>query len=149
MTRPADEKSNQNMLLPKKVKHRKWHEPRRNNDGVATRTKTIAFGTYALKSLDPAWVTSRQIEATRRVLTRFVRRGGRVWIRVFPDRPVTKKGNELPMGGGKGAPDHYVCTVKPGMILFEMDGIPEAEAREALTSACYKLPLRGKFVKKV
>lgn len=136
------------MLLPKKVKHRKWHKPRRNNKGVATRINTISFGEYGLKALTHSWVTSRQIEATRRVLTRYVRRGGKIWIRVFPDRPVTKKGSEVPMGGGKGAPDHYVCTVKPGTILFEMGGIPEDKAREALEKARHKLPLKAKFVKK-
>jgi len=136
------------MLLPRKVKHRKWHKPRRSNKGVATRINTIAFGTYALKSETHAWVTSRQIEAARRVLTRYVKRGGKIWIRIFPDRPVTKKGNELPMGGGKGAPDRFVATVKPGTVLFEMSGIPEEKAREALELAVYKLPLKAKFVKK-
>lgn len=136
------------MLLPKKVKHRKWHKPRRREGGVATRTTTIAFGSFGLKSLDYAWITSRQIEAARKVMTRFVRRGGRIWIRLFPDRPVTKKGNELPMGGGKGAPDHYVCTVRPGMILFEMDGIPKDQAQLALHEVGQKLPLHAKFVAK-
>lgn len=136
------------MLLPKKVKHRKWHKPRRSNKGVATRINTIAFGSFGLKSETHAWVSSRQIEAARRVLTRYVRRGGKVWIRIFPDRPVTKKGNELPMGGGKGAPDRFVATVKPGTVLFEMGGIPEEKAKEALELAVYKLPLKAKFVKK-
>jgi large subunit ribosomal protein L16 len=136
------------MLLPKKVKHRKWHKPRRSNKGVATRINTVAFGGFGLKALNHGWVTSRQIESARRVLTRYVRRGGKIWIRVFPDRPVTKKGNEVPMGGGKGTPDHYVCTVKPGTILFEMGGIPEDQAIEALNLAAYKLPLKSKAVKK-
>lgn len=136
------------MLLPKKVKHRKWHKPRRANKGIATRTNTVAFGAYGLRSETHAWVTSRQIESARRVLTRYVRRGGKIWIRVFPDRPVTKKGNELPMGGGKGAPDHFVVTVKPGTILFEMSGITEDQAREALQMVCYKLPLQARFVKR-
>ncbi len=136
------------MLLPKKVKHRKWHKPRRSNKGVATRINTLAFGSFGLKTETHAWVTSRQIEAARRVLTRYVRRGGKIWIRVFPDRPVTKKGNELPMGGGKGAPDHFVATVKPGTVLFEMEGIPEEKAKEALELARYKLPLKAKFVKR-
>lgn len=95
------------------------------------------------------WVTSREIEAARRVLTRYVKRGGKIWIRVFPDRPITKKGNELPMGGGKGSPDHYVATVKPGTVLFEMDGVPEATAAEALNAARYKLSVRAKVVKRV
>jgi len=136
------------MLIPKKVKHRKWHKPRRGNKGVATRTNTIAFGSFGLKATTHSWITSRQIEATRRVLTRYVRRGGKVWIRIFPDRPVTKKGSEQPMGGGKGSPDHYVTTVKPGTVMFEMDGIPEYKAKEALEKARHKLPLKAIFVKK-
>lgn len=136
------------MLLPKKVKHRKWHKPRRLNKGVATRTNSVAFGSFGLKADTHTWITSRQIEAARRVLTRYVRRGGKIWIRIFPDRPVTKKGNELPMGGGKGAPDRYVATVKPGTVLFEMEGIPEDKAREALMMASYKLPCKSKFVKR-
>jgi len=137
------------MLLPKRVLHRKWHKPTRRNKGVATRLSTVAFGSFGLLSETHAWVTSRQIEAARRVLTRYVRRGGKVWIRIFPDRPVTKKGNEVPMGGGKGSPDHYVATIKPGTVLMEMEGIPEASAREALISAGHKLPITCKFVKKV
>ncbi len=137
------------MLLPKKVKHRKWHKPRRRNLGVATRLTTVAFGTYGLRATTHAWVSSRQIEAARRVLTRYVKRGGKVWVRIFPDRPMTKKGAEVPMGKGKGAPDFYVCTVKPGAVLFEMTGLTEASAQEALLAAAYKLPLKAKFVKKV
>lgn len=136
------------MLLPKKVKHRKWHRPVRRNLGVATRLTAVSFGSFGLKSLDHAWVSSRQIEASRRVLTRYVKRGGQIWIRIFPDRPVTKKGNELPMGGGKGAPEYFVCTVKPGTVIFEMEGIPEATAREALLLSADKLPLKAKFVKR-
>ncbi len=136
------------MLLPKKVKHRKWHEPRRRNKGVATRTNTVAFGSFGLKSTTHGWITSRQIEATRRVLTRYVRRGGKIWIRIFPDRPVTKKGSEMPMGKGKGTPDHYVATVKPGTIMFEMTGIPEDQARKAMMSAAHKLPIKAIFVNK-
>ncbi len=136
------------MLIPKKVKHRKWHKPRRMNKGVASRTTTIAFGSFGLKSTSHAWVSSRQIEAARRVLTRYVKRGGKIWIRIFPDRPVTRKGSEVPMGGGKGSPDHYVCTIKPGVVMFEMEGIPEAEAREALIQAAYKLPVTSVFVKR-
>ncbi|OGH60193.1 MAG: 50S ribosomal protein L16 [Candidatus Magasanikbacteria bacterium RIFCSPHIGHO2_01_FULL_33_34] len=136
------------MLLPKKVKHRKWHKPRRLNKGIASRTNTVAFGGFGLKAMDHSWVTSRQIEAARRVLTRYVRRGGRVWIRIFPDRPVTSKGSEMPMGKGKGAPDHYVCTVKPGTVLFEMGGVPDDKAIEALILASHKMPLKAKVVKK-
>lgn len=137
------------MLLPKKVKHRKWHKLRRRNKGVATRLNTVAFGSFGLVSGDHAWVSSRHIEAARRVMTRYIRRGGKIWIRIFPDRPVTKKGSEVPMGGGKGAPDYYVTTVKPGTVLFEMDGITESQAKEALLLASDKLPLKGKFVKKI
>lgn len=136
------------MLLPKKVKHRKWHKLRRRNKGIATRTNTIAFGSYGLVSLGHSWVTSRQIEAARRVITRYIRRSGKMWIRIFPDRPVTKKGSEVPMGGGKGAPDHYVVTVKPGTVLFELEGIPEETAKGALTLAGHKLPLKVRFLKK-
>lgn len=136
------------MLLPKKVKHRKWHKPRRNNKGIASRMNTVAFGSFGLCSNTHAWITSRQIESARKVLTRYVRKGGKVWIRVFPDRPVTKKGAEVPMGKGKGSPDHYVCTIKPGMVLFELGGIPDDKAKEALAFACYKLPIKGKVVKK-
>jgi large subunit ribosomal protein L16 len=137
------------MLLPKKVKHRKWHYPRRANRGVATRINTVAFGSFGLRAMDHGWITSREIEACRRVLTRYVKRGGKIWIRIFPDRPVTKKGNELPMGGGKGSPDHYVATIKPGTVLFEMDGIAPAAATEALNAARYKLSVQTKVVKKV
>ncbi len=134
------------MLVPKKVKHRKWHKPRRMNKGVASRTNTVAFGSFGLKATSHAWVSSRQIEAARRVLTRYVKRGGKIWIRIFPDRPVTRKGSEVPMGGGKGSPDHYVCTIKPGVVMFEMEGVPEADAREALIQAAYKLPVTAVFV---
>src|SRR3989344_4020171 len=136
------------MLLPSKVKHRKWHYPRRPNAGVATRTNTLAFGGFGLRSVGHGWLSSREIEAARRVLTRYVKRGGKIWIRVFPDRPITKKGNELPMGGGKGSPDHYVATVKPGTMLFEMDGISAADARAALVAAKYKLSVQTRFVQK-
>ena len=108
----------------------------------------MAFGAFGLKALSHAWVSSRQIEAARRVLTRYVRRGGKVWIRIFPDRPVTKKGSEVPMGGGKGAPDHYVCTVKPGTVMFELGGVAPDKAMEALKLVAYKLPLKAKVVKK-
>ncbi|MFH1291591.1 MAG: 50S ribosomal protein L16 [bacterium] len=136
------------MLLPKKVLHRKWHKGRRRGLGVATRINTVDFGTYGLKCLEHDWITSRQIEAGRRVLTRYVRKTGKIWIRVFPDKPVTKKGNEIPMGGGKGSPDHYVTVVKPGTILYEMDGIPEEKAREAIKLAGFKFGIKTKFVKK-
>ena len=136
------------MLLPKKVKHRKWHKPRRGNKGIATRINTVAFGSHGVVALGHTWITSRQIEAARRVLTRYVRRGGKVWIRIFPDRPVTKKGSEVPMGKGKGAPDHYVCTVKPGTVMFEMGGLPIDKASEALAHAGHKLPVKTKIITK-
>ena len=136
------------MLLPKKVKHRKWHKGRRKNKGLATRANKVSFGEFALKSMSYGWVTSRQIEATRRVLTRYVRKTGKMWIRIFPDKPVTKKGNEMPMGSGKGALDHYVAVVKPGTVLFELSGITEEKAREAIILAGHKLGLKTKFVEK-
>ncbi len=137
------------MLLPKKVKHRKWHKGRRRNLGVATRATTLSFGDYGLKTESHGWVSSQQIEAARRVLTRYVRRGGKVWIRIFPDKPITKKGNEVPMGGGKGAPDHYVAVVKPGTILFEMVGVIRESAQEAMAMAGYKFGIKTKFIEKI
>lgn len=137
------------MLIPKKVKHRKWHKGTRRDLGVATRINYIAFGEFGLKSMDYGWVTSREIEAARRVLTRYVRRGGKIWIRIFPDKPVTKKGNETPMGGGKGGPDHYVAPVKPGTVLFEMGGITKESAVEAMSLAGYKLRVKTRFALKL
>ncbi len=133
------------MLIPKKVAHRKWHKGRRRNMGVATRTNFVAFGEFGLKSKEAGWVTSREIESARRVLTRYTRRGGKIWIRIFPDKPVTKKGNEVPMGGGKGAPDHYVVPVKPGTVLFEMGGITKESAEEAMHLAGYKIRVKTRF----
>lgn len=132
------------MLMPKKVKHRKWHRGRIR--GRATSKLSVSFGRFGLKALEPRWVTARQIEAARRAMTRFVQRGGKIWIRIFPDKPVTIKGNEIRMGGGKGAVDHYVVIVKPGMVLFEMDGVKEADARTAMRLAAYKLPIKTRFV---
>ena len=136
------------MFIPKKVKHRKWHKGRRRFKGVETRGVKLAFGSYGLKSLGRAWLTARQIEAARRAMTRYVARGGKIWIRVFPDKPVTKKGAETPMGGGKGAVDHYVVPIKPGRILFEMDGVSKNLAEEAMRRASYKLPVKTKFITK-
>ena len=136
------------MLLPRKVKYRKSHKGRKRNKGVASRKTEISFGSYAMKSMEYAWITSRQIEAARRAMTRFIKRGGKIWIRIFPDKPVTKKGAEVPMGKGKGAVDHYVAIVKPGTILFEMDGVPEDAAREAMRLAGHKLPVKIRFIKK-
>jgi len=134
------------MLFPKKVKHRKWQKGR--SKGKETRGTELSFGSYGLKSLDARWITSRQIEAARRAITRYVQRGGKIWIRIFPDKPVTKKGTEVPMGGGKGSVDHYVFPVKPGRILFELDGVPEEVAKEALRRAGHKLPVKTKIVSK-
>ncbi len=132
------------MLTPKKVKHRKWHRGRVR--GKATSKLDVSFGRYGLKALESKWVTARQIEAARRAMTRFVQRGGKIWIRIFPDKPVTFKGNEIRMGGGKGAVDHYVVVVKPGTMLFEMDGVKEDVAKEAMRLAAYKLPVKTKFI---
>lgn len=132
--------------MPKKSKYRKSHKGARG--GKATRKISLAFGSVGLKSLEAHWVSARQIEAARRVMTRFTKRGGKIWIRVFPDKPVTAKGGEMPMGKGKGAVDHYVVVVKPGMILFEMDGVSEAMAREAMHLAAYKLPIKCKVISK-
>lgn len=137
------------MLLPKKVKHRKWHKGRRRGVGVASRATALSFGDFGLKCVDYGWITSRQIESVRRVLTRYVRRSGKIWIRIFPDKPVTQKGNETPMGGGKGAPDHYVAVVKPGTMLFEMVGITLESATEAMHLASYKLGVKTKFITKM
>jgi large subunit ribosomal protein L16 len=134
------------MLLPKKVKHRKSHKGRARGKRVASRKTTLAFGTYGIKSTTEAWVTSRQIEAARRAMTRAVKRGGKIWIRIFPDKPVTGKGSEMPMGKGKGAVDHYVCVVRPGTVMFEMAGVDEELARKALTLAAHKLPVKWKII---
>ncbi len=136
------------MMIPRKVKHRKWHNKPINGSRIAGRKTTIAFGEYALKSLEAKRLTARQIEAARRAMTRFVQRGGKIWIRVFPQRPVTLKGGEIRMGGGKGGVDHYVVNVKPGTILFEIDGVTEEQAREAMRLAAHKLPVKTKFVSK-
>lgn len=134
------------MLFPKKVKHRKMHKGRVR--GSTSRRTTIAFGNYGLKSLETRWITARQLEAARRAMTRYVQRGGKIWIRIFPDKPITVKGNEIRMGGGKGAVDHYVAVVQPGMMLFEMGGVPETTAREAMRLASYKLPIKTIFCAK-
>ena len=132
------------MLQPSRVKHRKTHRGHRR--GEASRGVDVAFGDYGLKALDQAWITARQIEAARRVIVRYIRRGGKMWIRVFPDKPVTAKPAETRMGSGKGAPDHWVAVVKPGRILFEIAGIREDMAKEAMTLAAYKLPIGTSFV---
>ena len=132
------------MLQPKKVKHRKWFKGR--SRGVETRGATLAYGAYGLKAEEAAWVTARQIEAARRAITHHIQRGGKVWIRIFPDKPVTRKPPEVTLGGGKGAVDHYVSAVRPGRILFEMDGVPVEIAREALRRAANKLSIKTRFV---
>ncbi len=132
------------MLMPRKVKYRKQQRGRMK--GKAWRGSSLEFGDYGLKTLDSAWLTDRQIEAARVAMTRFVKRGGKVWIRIFPDKPVTKKPAETRMGKGKGAPEYWVAPVKPGRILYEMEGVPEAVAREAMRLAAQKLPIRTKFV---
>lgn len=134
------------MLQPKKVKHRKWQKGR--SKGKETRATELNFGAYGLKALEARWITARQIEAARRAMTRYVQRGGKIWIRIFPDKPVTKKPPEVTLGGGKGSVDHYVAAVRPGRILFEMDGVPEEVAHEALRLAAHKLPVKTKFVKR-
>ena len=137
-----------NMLMPKKLKHRKWQKGRRRNKGVAQTRTNVDFGSYGLKAMTGAWIDGRQIEAARRVMTRFIKRGGKIWIRIFPDKPVTNKGSQSVMGSGKGAPDHYVAIVKPGTVLFEMDGVDKKSAREAMELAAYKLPVKTKFISK-
>lgn len=136
--------------MPKKVKYRKSHKGSTSGWGMhpATRKINLAFGSFGLKALEPAWITSRQIEAARRAMTRFVKRGGKIWVRIFPDHPVTTKGAEVPMGGGKGAVDHYVAPIRPGVIMFEMDGVKREVAAEALRLAAYKLPIKTRFVEK-
>ncbi len=132
------------MLQPKRVKHRKVHRGHRR--GKAQVGGTVVFGDFGLQALEAVWLTSRQIEAARRAITHHIRRGGNVWIRVFPDKPVTKKPAETRQGGGKGAPDHWVAVVKPGRILFEMAGVDAEVAREAMRLASHKLPIDTRFV---
>lgn len=131
-------------LVPRRVKHMK--EQRGKLKGNASRGTELAFGSYGLKTLEPYWITSRQIEASRKAVIRYLKKGGKFWIRIFPDKPVTKKGSEIPMGGGKGAVDHYVAPVKPGRILFELEGISKEKAREAFSRASDKLPVKTKFI---
>ncbi len=134
------------MLMPKKTKYRKSHKGKRG--GKASSLTKVDFGSYGLKSLEACWITSRQIESARRVITKYAKKGGKTWIRIFPHKPVTKKGGEVPMGKGKGSVDHYVFPVKPGMVLYEIDGISEENAKKALELAAYKLPVKCKFIKK-
>lgn len=133
------------MLLPKRVKHRKQHRGRMT--GEATRGNKVTYGQYGLQATEPAWITAAQIEAARIAMTRYTKRGGQVWIKIFPDKPVTKKPAGTRMGSGKGAPEYWVAVVKPGRVMFEIAGVPEETAREAMRLAMHKLPIKCKFVK--
>lgn len=132
------------MLMPKKVKHRKMMKGRMR--GVAYRGSDLSFGEFGLQAQECGWITTRQIEAGRIAMTRFIKRGGKIWIRIFPDKPITKKPAETRMGKGKGAPEDWVCVIKPGRILFEMEGVPKETAIEAFRLAAYKLPLSTKII---
>ena len=134
------------MLLPKRVKYRRVHRGRLT--GKATRGNNVTYGEYGLQALEPAWVTSNQIEAARIAMTRYIKRGGQVWIKIFPDKPITEKPAETRMGSGKGSPEYWVAVVKPGRVMFEIAGIEESVAREAMRLAAHKLPIKCKFVKK-
>lgn len=135
------------MLIPKRVKHRKTQRGRRR--GKAYRGSTVAFGSFGLKALEAAWITNRQIESARIAINRYLKRDGKVWIRIFPDKPVTKKPAETRMGSGKGNPEFWVAVVKPGRILFEIDGVTKEQAQEAVRLAVHKLPIKCKFVQRV
>ncbi len=132
------------MLMPKRVKYRKQQRGRMK--GKSYRASTVAFGEFGLKALEPAWISARQIEAARRAMVRVMRRRGKIWIRIFPDKPVTRRPAETRLGGGKGNVEEWVAVVKPGRVMFEVGGVSEAEAREALTQAAYKLPIKTKIV---
>ena len=134
------------MLMPKRVKYRRVHRGRLT--GKATRGNKVSNGQFGLQALEPAWITSNQIEAARIAMTRYIRRGGKVWIKIFPDKPITEKPAETRMGSGKGSPEYWVAVVKPGRVMFEMDGVSEEIAREAMRLASHKLPIKTKFVKK-
>jgi large subunit ribosomal protein L16 len=141
--RPIERSEINTMLMPKKVKYRKQQRGRMT--GKAWRGGTVAFGEYGLKALEPCWLTDRQIEAARVAMTRFIKRGGKIWVRVFPDKPITKKPQETRMGKGKGAPEGWVAVIKPGRILFEMEGVNEGEAKRAMELASAKLPIKTRF----
>ena len=134
------------MLMPKRVKYRRVQRGRLK--GKATRGNTVTYGDYGLVALEPAWITSNQIEAARVAMTRYIKRGGQVWIKIFPDKPITEKPAETRMGSGKGSPEYWVAVVKPGRVMFEMDGVSEEQAKEAMRLASNKLPIKCKFVKK-
>lgn len=132
------------MLMPKRVKYRRQHRGRMK--GVAHRGNTLTYGDYGIQALEPTWITSNQIEAARRAMTRYIRRGGNIWIKVFPDKPVTEKPAETRMGSGKGSPEYWVAVVKPGRVLFELGGVDEEVAREAMRLAAMKLPIKTRFI---
>lgn len=134
------------MLLPKRVKYRRVHRGRMT--GKAMRGNTVSQGDFGIVALEPSWITSNQIEAARIAMTRYIKRGGKVWIKIFPDKPVTEKPAETRMGSGKGSPEYWVAVVKPGRVMFEMDGISEDQAREAMRLASHKLPIKCKFATK-
>ena len=137
------------ILMPKKVKHRKWHKGRgRTRVSIETRATELSFGSFGLKSLGTKWITSRQLEASRRHIIRYLKKGGKLWIRIFPDKPVTFKGAEVGMGSGKGGVDHYVYPIKPGRMIFELDGLKEEIAIEALLGAGKKLPIKTKIIRR-
>ncbi len=136
------------MLIPKKVKHRKWQKGRSRKRLTETRGVELNYGTFGLKAVEPAWLDSRQIESARRAVTNFLKREGRLWIRVFPDKPVTQRPPETTMGGGKGSVDHYVFPVRPGRIILELDGVSQETAKEALRRAAHKLPFKSRVVEK-
>ncbi len=137
------------MLIPKKVKHRKWQKGRSRGRVKETRGTNLTYGSLGLQACDAAWVNSRQIEAARKSIVFFLKKGGKLWIRIFPDKPVTQRPPEVTMGGGKGAVDHYVFPVRPGRMIFEIDGLQEATAREALRRAAHKLPMKTRIIAKV
>ena len=134
------------MLIPRKVKHRKQHHPGRS--GQATGGTVVSFGEFGIQAMTPAYVTNRQIESARIAMTRHIKRGGKVWINIYPDRPLTKKPAETRMGSGKGSPEWWIANVKPGRVLFEVAGVPEQLAREAMTRAIHKLPLKARIIKR-
>lgn len=134
------------VMMPKKVKYRKWQKGR--SKGTAHEGSKVSFGSFGLKAMGTKWISSRQIEASRRAILRYIRKKGKLWVRIFPDKPITSKGSEVPMGGGKGAVSHYAFPIKPGRMIFELEGIEEDQAKEALYKAAMKLPIKTKFVKR-
>ncbi|MFA6963715.1 MAG: 50S ribosomal protein L16 [Patescibacteria group bacterium] len=134
------------MLMPKKMKYRKQQRGKRG--GLATRGNDFAFGKYGIKAEAAGWISARSIEAARRAMTRYIKKGGQIWIRIFPDKPITSTSPETPMGSGKGAVDHFAAVIKPGRMMFEMDGVDHATAKEAMRLAIHKIPMKSKFVSK-